>query len=182
MSFHRKKKTNYNSSGFTLIELMVTIAIVGLVSAIAIGGYLSWKPGHVLRSAVSQVRGDLNRAKMRAVETRRQCRVVFFDVLTPNGYRIEDGNEVMNSNQWGIVDANGGHTAGTPFRTGDLNNFAPVSLVDGGGNVIVVGTEPTIAFSPRGTATLGSLQIVHPTAGTVTIAVNITGRINITWP
>ncbi len=161
--FDQKRKIS-NQEGFSLVELMVTVAIIGIVSTIAIAGYLSWKPGYVFRGAVSQVRGDLNRAKMRAVETRRQCRVVF----NTNGYQIEDGDQVMNSANYNV----------TLVRT--FADFPQVTITDSGA-AIVAGSEPTIIFSPRGTATLGSFRIEHPTAGAVDIAVNITGRVDVTW-
>ncbi len=163
-----RKRNGTGEDGFTLIELMVTIAIVGIITAITVAGYLSWKPGYVFRGAVSQVRGDLNRAKMRAVETRRQCRVTF----TVNGYTIEDGNRTMNSTQWGNIDANGVFTAGTARQTYTLNKYPQITLSNITGNPV---------FSPRGTASLESLRINHPNAGNADIDVNITGRINITW-
>lgn len=182
-----RKKMMTESTGFTLVELAISIAIVSIVAAVAVGGYLGWKPGYDFRGAVSQVRSDLNRAKMRAVETRRQCRVVF----TTNGYQIEDGNRVMNTNTWGSIDANGVLTVGTPLLGADLSDFPSVTLtltpppppaVPPPSNAIVAGSEPTFVFSPRGTASPASLQVSHPDFGNATIAMSIAGRINITWP
>jgi len=163
------KKIMRKQSGFTLIEVMVVVAIVGIVTGIAVAGYLNWKPGYVFRGAVSQVRGDLNRAKMRAVETRRQCRVSF----TANGYILQDGNRTMNSSHWGRINTNGVFVNGTPWRTITFDDYPQVSLSSITGNPV---------FSPRGTASLESLRINHPNAGGAKVAVNITGRINITWP
>jgi len=177
MPIERRKKPDVK--GFTLIEVIITMAIASILTSIAIGGYLSWKPGYLFRGAVSQVRGDLQQAKMRAVQTRRQCRVVF----STNGYQLEDGNRVMNSNAWGKIGANDVHTAGTPFRVMNFNDLPQITLTADGGAGIVAGTatEPVISFSPRGTAGNDSLDVVHPNAGIATIAVSITGNINIEW-
>lgn len=166
-----------NRNGFTLIELMVVVAIIAIVTAVAIPAYMTWKPRNQIRSAVSQVQSDLNRAKMRAVETRRQCRVVF----TTNGYQIFDGNRIMNSNQWGNIDPNGVFTNLTPFVTRNFNDFPQVTILTGAGTAIAAGAEPMVTFSPRGTAVNGSIQLRHPEATGATITVNITSRINITW-
>jgi prepilin-type N-terminal cleavage/methylation domain-containing protein len=166
-----------NHQGFSLIELMVAIAIAAIVTSIAIPAYLSWKPRTQLRGAVFQVQSDLNRAKMRATETRRQCRVVF----SSNGYQIFDGNRIMNSNQWGSIDGNGVFTNLNPAVIKDLTDFPRVTILTGTGAAIAAGAEPTITFSPRGTAINNSIQLSHPDAKGATIAVNITSRINITW-
>ncbi len=167
-----------NSKGFTLIEAVVVVAIIGIVSTIAITGYLGWKPGHVFRGAVSQVQNDLNRAMLRAVETRKQCRVVF----STDGYQLEDGNRARNSNAWGNVDENGVHTPDVPFTSESFDNLPQITLLNGVGNVIIPGSEPSVIFSPRGTANPGSLSVNHNNVGQARVVVNITGRIDVIWP
>ena len=56
-----------NSSGFTLLELMVAIAIFTIVAAVAIPNYLGWLPKRHLQSSAVDVQGAIVLAKMTAI-------------------------------------------------------------------------------------------------------------------
>jgi len=78
-----------NRLGFTLMELMVVIAILALVSAIGVPSLIGWRDDAKLRDAVSLLRGDLEMAKIRAVRENDFVAVLF----NANGYTVfvDDG-------------------------------------------------------------------------------------------
>lgn len=67
----------HNDRGFTLIEIMVTMAIVGVVSAIAIPNMIGWRGEHKLRGAVNNLVSDMQLAKIRAIREAETVAVVF---------------------------------------------------------------------------------------------------------
>lgn len=73
-------KTTQRSSGFTLMEVMVVIAIVGIMSAIAIPNFISWLPDYRLRSATRDIVSCFQKAKLRAVKENTRV-VLIFDHL-----------------------------------------------------------------------------------------------------
>lgn len=174
MFLKSKIKKGRSEEGFTLIETIITMCIAGILTAIAVLGYLSWKPGYEFRDAVSTVRGGLERAKMRAVETRKECMVKF----NTDGFEIYDGNYVMNSGSWGSVDSDGEFTDSDPYSSVSLDDYPDISVQNEDG-----GTSSTqFIFSPHGFLdSEETINVAHSSEGNAEISVYVGGHVDITW-
>jgi prepilin-type N-terminal cleavage/methylation domain-containing protein len=56
-----------NSSGFTALEVAVTLAIIAVLASISMPSFLKWLQGHRLRGAAINLTADLEMAKIRAM-------------------------------------------------------------------------------------------------------------------
>ena len=78
---YKREKKRFQSlsgeNGFTLLEMMVTVAIIGIVAAIAIGSLNTLLPRYRVKSAARQIRADLQKAKLEAVKQNRTALVDF---------------------------------------------------------------------------------------------------------
>jgi prepilin-type N-terminal cleavage/methylation domain-containing protein len=66
-----------NNAGFTIWELMTVIAIMAILSAIAVPNMIGWRERVKLRGAYENLRGDLQWAKIRAIRDHDEVAVVF---------------------------------------------------------------------------------------------------------
>jgi prepilin-type N-terminal cleavage/methylation domain-containing protein len=55
------------NAGFTAFELAVSMAIMAIIAAFVLPPYLHWLRGHRLRGAVTNLMGDMEMAKIRAI-------------------------------------------------------------------------------------------------------------------
>ena len=101
--------------GFTLIELMIVIAIIGILAAIAIPQYQNY----IARSQVSRVMGELGQLKT-AVET---C---YLDGVSAN---CELG--ATNSNLLGALQTVTGTQNGLEVKIGDAQADNPSATIQG---------------------------------------------------
>jgi len=85
MSLHSKQ------SGFTLIEMMIVIAILAIFAAIAVPNFLSYLPKHRLNGAARQVMGDLMAARMQAVSQNNEFKIFF--LANGHEYMILDDDD-----------------------------------------------------------------------------------------
>ena len=86
------------NSGFTAFELAVSMAIMAVIAALVLPPYLQWLRGHRLRGAVTNLMGDIEMAKIRAIRE-NDFVVVSFD---QNSYTIflDNGKPAGVAQDW----------------------------------------------------------------------------------
>jgi len=67
----------HNNAGFSLAELMTVIAIIAILSAIAVPNMIGWRERAKIRGAAENLRGDLQWAKIRAIRDHDDVSVLF---------------------------------------------------------------------------------------------------------
>lgn len=73
-----------NNKGFSLIELMVVVAIVAIMGTFAVPPMISWLQNKGLQSAARDLYSNMRKAQSMAVKNNRNC-AISFDGLTPKG-------------------------------------------------------------------------------------------------
>jgi type IV fimbrial biogenesis protein FimT len=136
-------------SGFTLIEMMIVIAIIAILTAIAAPNFSNYMIQRRLNGAARQVMSDLMWARMQAVSKNNNFKITF----SGNSYTIENV-------------ATGETTPTKDIRT----DYYDVSFSDISNNPI---------FSPRGTASALATITLTNAGGSKSVCVAITGRVKV---
>jgi len=85
-------------SGFTLVEIMVTVTIIAILVAIAVPMWGQWLPSYRLKRATQDLYSSFQKAKMEAV--RRNVNVVLiFDVAGQKYEMYVDSDRGFDSNE-----------------------------------------------------------------------------------
>ncbi len=90
-----RKRSDCASTGFTLFELIVALAIATIVMAIATPTTVAWLRDRGARNAADQLGIDLMRAKLLAIKENANCSVTI-NSPGPNQYTISLNGEVVD--------------------------------------------------------------------------------------
>ncbi len=144
-----------NCRGFTLVELLIAITIVGIV-IIALGfEYSGWQGRYKVENQVKQVYSDLMNGRARAMERKRAHYIVF---TAANSYTlVEDTNE---NNAYNVgVDA---ALASYP-RTMEYGMSATIETLNDDGTIAGVAaatlTDVVVNFGIRGLISSATLNV-----------------------
>jgi type IV fimbrial biogenesis protein FimT len=133
--------------GFTLMELMIVMAIVAISTAIVAPNMIGWRADASLRGAVGNLRGDINLAKATAVKENGWVAVLFsadsYQLFVDNG--ANPGNWIREPDERILRDRQlpagiSIDLAGTDFDS-DRTRFNERGLPENLGMVVVVGLK-----------------------------------------
>lgn len=142
--------------GFTLIELMIVVAIVGVTSALAVPSYIDWNARYQLRQAATEIQNQLSVARISAMSRNSVVNVSL--VLSGGKVQISAG------------DASGASVIPATQMMGTVNGLNPASTA--------------VAFSPLGIRSgggAGNQQIGISNNRGLSYSVRITPRGKVSW-
>lgn len=81
-------------SGYSLLEVLIVLAIIGGLAGIGVMNYVGWRNNSVVRDAATQIAQDIERVRSDAkrLNTTRQL-----FAASGNSYQIRDGNNTVLS-------------------------------------------------------------------------------------
>jgi len=64
-----------SNHGFSLIELIVIMVIIGILATIAALNFSQWQRKYAIEGQVKEMLADLSNVRMQAIQTKREHRV-----------------------------------------------------------------------------------------------------------
>lgn len=142
--------------GFTLLELLISVAVIGIVSVLATSGFSSFRESVQLNEVQSQILGILRDARNRTLSSEKN---------TQYGVHFESTKVVLFSGSYYNPSASSNEIHTLPA-------LVRISSINFGGDVDVVFARLTGAASVFGTTTI---EIINNSAKARTITIISSG-------
>ena len=110
--------------GFTLLQLIIIVGILGVLASIAIPQYSNWMPEYRLKSAARDLYSNMQLARLMAIKANKSYRLVFttagngsYVVRRPDG-TIEKRIDFRDYDSSGAIGYGGGNAIKNATRSG----------------------------------------------------------------
>lgn len=143
--------------GFTLVELVIVLAIIGVVAAVGIGSVRELQPRFRMIKASKELQADISRLRVAAVESGRETRLVLleadpkWDSVSGDNvgeWVMQRGDSARGSTDWTTLEDGDAHVVISEDGSQELADVSlvPWSTLTGPST----GNADAVVFSPRG--------------------------------
>ena len=147
-----------NHTGFTMLEFMIAVIILGTLASIAIPAFVTWLPRYRLKHAANDLYANMQSVKMMAIRSNEKCKLIFSSA--GNGSYTIEGPEGTPEKTVDFLDYDNNGDIG--YGCGDATKSATVSGDPIPDDFISYGYNQ-LTFNPRG---LGSTGYVYLSSNT----------------
>lgn len=140
--------------GFSLIELIVTIAIIGILLSIATLGFHQWQVKTGVEAQVKQMVSDIGELRIRALTRKQKHSVTFY----ATSYQFKSYTSDDESSFGGTVIATHTVTYHLQNSSGTDYSGSPVYEIDARG-MLVLATGPTVFLGYNGSAAIDCFSV-----------------------
>ena len=138
----------FRPGGFTLTEILVTLAVIGIVASAAASNVLPQLPRYRLQGAATQLAWNLRTLRMRAISQHHAITVTFTNNHVYTVWTDKNDNSVVDANEVQTTDINtayGGVTVASTNNpvfnpTGVVSNLAVITLTGAGSTRVLTMT------------------------------------------
>lgn len=160
--------------GFTLVELLLVTAILGISATITFSFLKPWLALYRLKIAARQVAADMQLARLRAVSTNDKYWVVFdvgnnqYDLKKCVTDDCDTANDTVEKDNQGLPE---GIVFG--FKTGTRGSPAtPTTVLTDDDRITFTSPDDTAPFYPKGTSKAGTIYMKNGNDDTVAVTVS----------
>lgn len=173
MPYSKLSARRKQNKGFTVIELLIIIAIIAILGLISVGPMLRWRANSFIETAANNLMSDFERAKIEAVRYGRNVSIIFSaDNDTYQCFIDLNNNGVFNTGEQLLFGRTGTNSATNRVNatiTNGSNNlkgiiFTPRGFVSGTNSVTIVITGLNNHSNLTRTITVNRIGNVSSTA------------------